>query len=69
MPMACGSTFEGSNDEPTTEIPAQMPDFHPSCRFYALAIFGLMAAIVAALWVREMPVALAPRAIEAAAGD
>jgi len=29
MPMACGSAFEGSNDEPTTEIPAQMPDFHP----------------------------------------
>jgi hypothetical protein len=34
-----------------------------------LAIFGLMAAIVAALWVRETLVALAPRAIEAAAGD
>ena len=36
---------------------------------YALAIFGLMAAIVAALCVRETPVALAPQALEAAAGD
>ena len=36
---------------------------------YALAIFGLMAAIVAALCVRETPVALAPQALEAATGD
>jgi MFS transporter, ACS family, tartrate transporter len=36
---------------------------------YALAIFGLMAAIVAALCVRETPVALAPQALEAAPGD
>ena len=36
---------------------------------YALAIFGLMAAIVAALCVRETPVALAPHALEAAPGD
>jgi len=35
---------------------------------YALAIFGLMAAIVAALCVRETPVALAPQALEAATG-
>jgi len=36
---------------------------------YALAIFGLFAAIVATLCVRETPVALAPEALEAAAGD
>jgi len=36
---------------------------------YARALFGLMAAIVAALCVRETPVALAPQALEAAAGD
>jgi ACS family tartrate transporter-like MFS transporter len=36
---------------------------------YALAVFGLMAAIVAALCVREAPVTLAPQALEAAPGD
>src|SRR5438874_2966280 len=35
---------------------------------YALAIFGLMAALVAAVCVRETPVAVIPRALEAA-GD
>jgi len=32
---------------------------------YALAAFGLMAAIVAAVCVRETPVAVVPRALEA----
>lgn len=36
---------------------------------YALAAFGLMAAIVAALCVREMPVRRAPQALEAATGE
>jgi MFS transporter, ACS family, tartrate transporter len=40
-----------------------------SSGLYALAIFGLMAAIVAALCVRETPVALVPQALEAAPGD
>ena len=36
---------------------------------YALAIFGLFAAIVSAVGVRETPAAAAPRALEAAPGD
>jgi ACS family tartrate transporter-like MFS transporter len=40
-----------------------------SAGLYALALFGVMAAIVAALCVRETPVAVAPRAVGAAAGD
>jgi hypothetical protein len=35
---------------------------------YALAIFGLFAAIVAAIGVRETPAAVVPQALEAA-GD
>jgi len=36
---------------------------------YALALFGLFAAIIAAVGVRETPAGVAPRALEAAAGD
>jgi ACS family tartrate transporter-like MFS transporter len=40
-----------------------------SSGLYALAIFGLFAAITAAICVRETPLAVAPRALEAAPGD
>ena len=36
-----------------------------SSGLYALAIFGLFAAIVAAICVRETPLAVVPRALEA----
>ena len=36
---------------------------------YALAVFGLFAAIVTAIGVRETPIAVAPQALEAAPGD
>jgi MFS transporter, ACS family, tartrate transporter len=40
-----------------------------SSGLYALAIFGLFAAIISAIGVRETPAAVAPRALEAAPGD
>jgi ACS family tartrate transporter-like MFS transporter len=36
---------------------------------YALAVFGPFAAFVAAVGVRETPIAAMPRALEAASGD
>jgi len=46
-----------------------MPPGSFSGGLYALALFGLFAAVIAAIGVCETPAAVRPRPLEAAVGD